>query len=238
MKTLLISLAAVCIAHAHPVLLNDDFNGDTLDPAVWQTFTPYSDTTVTMAFGATNLLNGGGILSIASYQTPIEVLFSFAFDGDYDSFRLYTRVDDFRDDGYHVKHGIGASFRIQEDTGNLIGNVALEDSSGTLATGTFALTGNTAYTARLVDNGTSIGLYWGGELNPFLTANASEHYGDKIAAWNRHGEGAGSYISAGSHMGLDYITVLDLNGAQDVDEHGITALYMGLGLMGLVMARK
>ena len=42
-----------------------------------------------------------------------------------DSFRVYTRADQLNANGYGVRHGVGVSFRIQEDTGNLNGNIAL-----------------------------------------------------------------------------------------------------------------
>lgn len=236
------ALVGLCSAHANPVLLNDNFNGSAVNGAEWETTVPFSDSSVTVSAGSLKLANGAGILSTGDYETPIEILFSFAFLGNtHDSFRLYTRVDDFRDTGYHVSHGVGVSFRIQEDTGNLFGNVALEDSTGVLTTGTFALSSNTYYTGRLVDTGSSFAFYWGADLNPFLTATSAEHYGDKIAAWNREGAGNGSSISAGSKMGLDYVAVLDLGDPvppQNVPEGGVTVAYAALAMAGLMVARR
>jgi|GEM_PF-4885216 len=153
------------------------------------------------------LSNGSGILSVSGYSTPIEVTFAFAFTGSsFDSFRVYTRAGSFNSNGYGVK-GVGVSFRIQEDTGNLTGNIALEDNGAVLATATVALTKNTYYTVRLADTGSSLSLFLNSSTSALLTASTSASYGNKIASFNREGAGHGSFISAGSVSSLDYVTV-------------------------------
>lgn len=192
-------------------LLNEQFSGSSLSSSNWTSSIPFSDSGVSVASGSLALSNGGGIVSVASYSTPIEVTFSFAFTGgSYDSFRVYTRAGQFNSNGYGAK-GVGVSFRLQEDAGNLNGNIALEDNGAVLATGTIALARNTYYTVRLVDTGSSLSLYWNSSASALSTVTTASSYGNKIVAFNREGAGHGSLISAGSVTALDYLTVSALS---------------------------
>ena len=189
--------------------LFDDFSGDALDSTLWDSRTPYCDSTLSVASGNVSLLNGSGVLSMTNFPHPIEVSFRFAFVGsDHDSFRVLTRADAFRPNGYGVANGVGVSFRIQEDTGNTMNNISLEDYNGTIfASATIPLAIATFYSFRLVDTGTSLSLFAGSQTTPILTAATSVQYGTKIASFNREGACAGSTISAGSKIAIDYIRV-------------------------------
>jgi hypothetical protein len=125
------------------------------------------------------------------------------------------------------------SFRIQEDTGNLIGNVALEDAV-VLTTGTISLTTNTFYTVRFVDTGSTLALYLNGDSTPFLTAATSSVYGDKVSAFNREGAGNNSYISAGSVSALDYLTVSNYSAVPEPSTYALFLSAVGM----LAVARK
>jgi hypothetical protein len=232
MKTKLTILFAACLASAHAQYFTDNFNGGSLNSSNWQSSVPFSDSGVTVSGGSVTLLNGGGILTVPTFSGTITVDFSFSFTGStHDSFQLYTRADQFRPNGYASGHGVGVTFRIQEDNGNLLGNVALQNLTvDALATGTIALTTNTVYSARLVDTGTTVSLFWQGGLTPFLTANDSNVYGNKIVAFNREGAGNGSSISAGSSIALESISV--------VPEPGTWGLLAGLAGLGLAIAKR
>lgn len=189
-------------------LLSDSFSGSSLNASNWTARTPFSDSSVTVSGGVVSLANGAGFISNATYTTPIRIDFSFAFTGgNYDSFRVYDRADQFNGNGYGLTHGVGVSFRVQEDTGNLSGNIALEAYGVTLSTGTMSLTANTYYTFSLVDDGTNLSFYVNGSATPFLTGSSTDHFGNKVGTFNREGAGNGSSISAGSVSSLDYLTV-------------------------------
>ena len=188
-------------------LLNDQFTGPGFNSSLWRSSTPYSDSGVAVTSGNLSVINGAGILSTGGYSAPIEVDFAFAFTGNsHDSFRVYTRSGQFNSGGYGA-NGVGVSFRIQDDSGNTSGNIALEDNGTVLATGTFPLALNTYCSVRLVDSGSSLTLYLNSSSTPLLTAATGSTYGTKIVSFNRQGAGSGSYISAGSVTALDYVTV-------------------------------
>jgi hypothetical protein len=185
----------------------DSFNGNSLNATHWTNSTPFSDSSVSVGSGLVSLANGGGILTTGNFSGPLEVAFSFAFTGTaHDSFRVHTRSGGFVGNGY-ILSGVGVSFRIQEDTGNLLGNIALEDNGVVLQTATVALTANTFYDLRLRDTGSSLALFWGANATPLMTALVTSDYGDHVGAFNREGAGNNSYISAGSVSSLDYLSI-------------------------------
>lgn len=215
------------------VLLHDDFSGGAVNASNWAISEPFSDSSVSVASGVLSMANGGGLLSVSEYVTPIEVAFSFAFTGTtHDSFRVYTRVDEFYPNGYALMHGVGVSFRIQSDGGSTIGNIAIEENGGTLSAGTMALTNDTYYDVRLVDTGSDLTLYLDGSSTPFLTASNSSVYGNLVGAFNREGAGNGSAISAGSISSLEYITVTA------IPEPSTYAVILGIVVLLAVSIRR
>lgn len=210
-KLLVLSLFCVATGASAQAIFTDTFSGSTIDSAKWASTTPFSDSSIAVSSSLASFSNGSGLLTQTGFSQPIEIAFSFAFTGtSHDSFRIVTRADAFSSVGYGVVNGVAASFRIQEDTGNLSGNIALEDNGAVLATATVALSLNTWYTARLQDDGVSLSLYWAADTNPLITAAVSSAYGNRVATFNREGAGNNSTISAGSVSSIDYITVTSI----------------------------
>ena len=217
------------------VLFSDTFSGASINTSNWTTSTPFSDSSITVGSGIASLANGAGLLSKSTFSEPFEVEFSFAFTGtSHDSFRIVTRADAFNPVGYGVVNGVAASFRIQEDTGNLAGNIALENNGAVLATSTVPLALNTWHTARLRDDGLGLALYWATDTTPLLTAAVASTYGNHIATFNREGAGNNSQISAGSIASIDYLTITA------IPETGTSALLVGAlsGLGAMIVRQK
>ena len=55
------------------------------------------------------------------------------------------------------------------------------------------------------DDGRIIRLFMDEGKPPTIMANTTLHFGNRIAVFNREGEGAGSFISAGSVVEIDYL---------------------------------
>jgi hypothetical protein len=192
------------------IYLNDDFSGTSVNSAIWQTTAPYSDSSVTEGGGLLTLNNGGGVLSGSRLTGPIDLTASFQFSGSaHDSFRLWIRASSLTLNDYIALDGIRVSFRHQEDTGNLLNNVEIENSGvQTLAIGTYPISMNTFYTFRLTDDGTTTTLYINDLQNPFLTASHPNLTGGHVFMDNRQGAASGSSISAGSQTQVDYIQII------------------------------
>jgi hypothetical protein len=190
-------------------IFQDEFDGTSLNPISWESSTPFGDSSVTVGSSQVSLANGAGILSRANFPTAIEIAFTFSFTGgSYDSFRVVSRADDFYPAGYSIQNWVGISFRIQEDTGNLSGNVSLEDHSGIyLASTTIPISQNVQYSIIYRDDGNSISAFLNGSTTPFITAETAAVYGNRVGMWNREGAGAGSFISAGSVTSISTLTI-------------------------------
>lgn len=192
-------------------LLNDDFNDGNINPALWQTFTPFSDSSVLEAGGQLVFQNRGRVLTAMSFGSTVDLRGRFAFTGSsYDSFEVNLRAN--YNSQFGFTRGISASFRIQEDTGNLLNNVAINDTAsvvgGTIGVATFPISHGTFYDFRFTDDGTHLALYVSDLGSPLLAVTYTMSYGNWIGLGNREGAGGGSFISAGSEVRLDSISLV------------------------------
>jgi hypothetical protein len=189
------------------------------------------------------LTNRGRVLTNGQFIKPYDVSFRFAFTGSqFDSFKVSLRTDGLTTNAsQEYDRGIVASFRIRSDPSDPAGtnnNVSLYDEnfplgSTALANGTFGFAAGQFYDVALRDTGSSVSLFLNGSSSPFLTAVSSSSYGHQIGVDNREGAGAGSYISAGSQVKLDYFAV------KSVPDDGSTMLLLllGCGVMWAVHRR-
>jgi hypothetical protein len=210
------ALAAIAlISHTAAALLRDDFNGSSIDTGLWQTSTPFSDSSVTESGGNAVFANRGRLLSRASFPTSIEVTGRFTMTGNiHDDFKLFTRTDGASTNQFgELDLGIRFEFSIQEDGGSTTNNIKIgrndyPGSSPNLTTGTFALALNTPYDFRITDDGTNLALYINNLTTPFLTASDSTVIGHHLGIYNREGSGGGSSISDGSVTRVDFVEVV------------------------------
>jgi hypothetical protein len=217
MKTKLFSFLALCLllsCKAQAQILYDDFNGSSINTSLWQTSTPFSDSSITESGGSAVFQNRGRIITINALPTVLDITGSFEFTGNiHDSFYVMTRTDGISTQPWGgFDHGIGFGFEIQNDLGQTANNIWITDndysvSSADLTRGTYSLSLNTLYNFRITDNGNNLALYIGDLTTPLLTASDSSVYGNQVALNNREGTGGGSSISAGSMVKLDYLNI-------------------------------
>jgi hypothetical protein len=214
--------------------LIDSFNGSSLNTANWTASTPFSDSSVAVDAGNLLLTDRGRVLTNAGFSGTVDTLLAFEFTGSlYDSFHVVLRTDGASNNAPgEFDNGIFATFRMQSDPGDITGNVSLfsqqNPSVTQLAVGTFAMSLDQTYLVRLLDDGTNISLFINDLINPFLTVSTIDSYGSQIGLDNREGAGAGSYISAGSQVKVDFVSV-----TSHVPDTGATALYLGFVFVGL-----
>ena len=196
-------------------ILSDNFNGSTINSSLWQTSTPFSDSSITEGGGNAVFQNRGRLLSNASLPTDIDITGSFEFSGSiHDSFRVVTRTDGTTSNppGY-FDLGIGFGFEIENDLGSTTGNIFIVHdgypgpSDYDLARGTYSISLDTFYNFRITDDGNNLALYIGDLATPLLTATDSSVYGNQLGLYNREGTGGGSSISTGSVVQLDYLNI-------------------------------
>jgi len=239
----LISLAALAglssAVRADTTTLTDFFNGSSLDTTKWTASTPFSDSSVSVSGGNLILDNRGRLLSKAGFDEPIDLTMGFQITGNiHESFKVFLRTDGVSTNAPgEFDRGIFASFRIQSDTGQASGNITLSQqnhpfSLGMLATGTYALALNQTNVIRLTDDGYNVSLYINDLANPFLSYSIADSFGNQIGFFNREGTGAGSGISAGSQVRVDFVSI-----TSNVPERGSTLIMLGMTVLGLVAAR-
>jgi hypothetical protein len=205
---------------ADSILLFDDFNGTALNTSAWQASTPVAGSSVAVGGGNLVLTDGGRTLSRNAFPTAIDIDLSFRFTGSpYDSFKIVTRTDgSTTNSAGNFDNGIVASFRMMSDPSDPEGtadNVALYDenyptSQTELAVGTFAMTTDQDYEIRLIETSTSVSLFINDFSTPLLAADTTDAYGGQIGFSNREGAAAGSAISDGSQVEINYVEVVGL----------------------------
>ena len=217
-RTLHLALLAIAslTSSASAQLISDNFNDGTIDTGIWQTVTPFGDSSIAESGGDAVFTNKGWLLSAASLPTSLDITGRFKFTGSvHDQFKVATRASGtFAQNPFgEVDLGIGFEFWMMTDGGSPINNIKIVRNSNPnptpiLAQGTFTVTPNTYYDFRLTDDGTNIALYISDLATPFLTATDSSVLGSKLAIYNREGIGGGSSISAGSVARLDFVQVV------------------------------
>ncbi|MDB6095709.1 MAG: hypothetical protein JWM32_3271 [Verrucomicrobia bacterium] len=142
--------------------------------------------------------------------------------------------------------GLFANFSMQSDTGSPTGNISLgsydypNSSAGILSLGTFSMVQNQTYLVRILDDGTNVSLFVNNLIIPFLTASSTASYGNQIGFYDREGAGAGSFISAGSQVKVDFFSVTGSpEEVASVPEGGMTAAFLGLScvVMGCALRK-
>lgn len=227
------------VVRAGTITFNDSFNGSSLNTSNWTPSTPFSDSSAAVSGGNLVLNNRGRVLTTNGFSDPVDMLLAFQFTGSqYDSFHIVLRTDGSSNNAPgEFDNGIFATFRMKSDTGDTSNNVSLfsqQNPTGTqLGAGTFAMTEDQTYLIRILDTGSMINLFINDLSTPFLTAYTTDSYGSQIGLDNREGAGAGSGISAGSQVSIDFFSV-----TSKVPELGVTALYLGLSIVALMLVMR
>lgn len=234
-----LSLGAASGSHAGQVLLSDNFTADSsVNPSLWQTILPFSDSYVGVTQGTGLVMgNRGQLLSQGGFPTNLDLTMSFEFTGNpFDSFKIATQTNGVSTNGSReFDNGIFVSFRMMSDPSDPAGttdNITIFDQdypnySTPLATGTFAISEDTPVVVQLLEDDGNISLFLDGSTSPFLTAYSPDAYGDQIGFYGREGAGGGSGISAGTQETIQYVTV------SGVPDSGLNELEVFLVLFGL-----
>ncbi len=217
----------------------DPFSGDSLNLSHWVPSTPFPDSSVLVADESLVLNNRGRVITTGHYPDPFELTMRFQITGTvFESFKIGLRTDGTTTNPPHeFDAGIFASFRIRSDPGDLLNNVTIYSQDHPigelLAQGTFAMQLNTPYDLKIVDTGSSVSLFLNDFSAPFLTAASSAAYGHQVGFYNREGAGAGSFISAGAQVKVDFFEIMSARGVPDGNSTlGLLAL---VGVGGLLI---
>ncbi len=200
---------------SHAQLLYDNFNGTSIDANLWSVHHPFTDSSAAEAGGIMTIRNRGGLISQSSLTGTLQIDGRFQFSGN--THDLFTFV--IRTNGVSTQpqgtfdNGIRFNWLKQSDAGTPLNIVSIDEivaggSDINLALGNYNFQYNQYYDFRITDDGTHLALYFVDMQAPLLTASNSTHGGNRIGFYNREGAEAGSSISDGSQVQMDYISVV------------------------------
>lgn len=189
----------------------DHFNDGSINSALWETQTPFSDSYVREQNGYLEVEDMGRIVSKfetpEAYELSTRILMS-----NNSKNRAYIVL---RTDGIHEStwvHGVGFHCGVSTDWDGEVRQLVLatldapaEQSAEVNATVPIQL--DTWYDVKLVDTGSRVLLYWDGATEPTLELETTYSAGNKISFYNREGSGGGSTISNDGIARLDFIEV-------------------------------
>src|SRR5687767_4244152 len=114
MKTFFASILLFANCALAQFSINDQFNGSSIDPAVWSIVRPESASSVVVSGGAAIITGRGGLVSVQT-ATSYEISGSFKFIGDgTDRFVVFTRTTGAIDPAFKdIANGL--VFRFQQD---------------------------------------------------------------------------------------------------------------------------
>ena len=244
---LLVSLFFLFIAFnlQAQTLLNDNFDGSTLNGALWDTFTssltPAGTTgAVYLSNGNLILVNRGTIITKQAFNTPFDISSNFRIEGNYDRVGIFLRTTgsstnpwkdqdngifiNFQQDTYgdFSKRWIGIAEWSVGGLNNLTGGYTNDPNTyyKQLATTSANIPSNTLLNYRITDDGYNIAVYLGNLTTPILTASTSFSPGNRVAFNNGY---------SGNQISIDSIQIVP-------EPSALSLLAVGLG--GLAMMRR
>ncbi len=223
----------------------DEFNGTSINSALWSEYHPFSDSSAVESGGVLTIQNHGGLVSQTGFSGPIEITGRFAFTGnEHDKFMFAIRTDGVP--GYNAlfNNGIRFGWDKRSDSGQVWNVVFINrivdgfpPNDVTIAEGTFDFAFNQFYNFRITDDGTHIALYFDDLVTPLLTATDSTQMGNKIGFYNREGAGNGSSISAGSEVKIDFLRVNETSAVPDAASNTLFLAVVSIGALAVTKHR-
>lgn len=193
--------------------LKEDFKDPALSENIWRTFTLSADAKVSVRNGFLEFKNGGRILSQLDVRPPFELEGRFRIAGNnVDVFRVYLRSTEETLSSEPSKNCLAVGFEISRSPENLRShNVSLMMNPGTYEVhANYPIKHKAWTTFRIKDNGEFISLTMNDESSPIIKVSSEHVFGNRIGFRNREGLAAGSEVSQGSIVELDYLEVRQL----------------------------
>jgi hypothetical protein len=235
MKNIIVLTFALLSTLRADVLLYDEFLGNSVDSSKWSIGSEITGSSVTVQNGYFQMVNGGAIISKNTFLEPyvLNTRFQLA-ENSYTNIHFVLRTDGSM--YYNSRKGIDIRLHHSTDWEGQKYQLAISESGNSnpspvsTVLSTTLLNLNTWYDLKVVDNLTSVDLYFDGASLPSLSLESSFSVGGNVAILNREGGAAGGWISNNGVARVDYVDV------QSVPEPSALSL-LAVGLGGLAMMR-
>jgi len=217
--------ALFSVARADTILLSDNFSGPSLNTSLWSTILPYGGSSVTQAGGSVTTTGRGILATNDGFTGPYMVNGTFTMLNDLEHFNVVLRSNMSSTNSFEERTGLivtfvndGNGISIQEYT-NPMANWRQIASTGENG---FNLTTGDTYFFSILDTGDNISLAVNG-VN-LLSVATTYGTGDRVGFYSRE---FGSTATA-----IDAVNIVH------VPETGVTALFLGMGLAGMLMVGR
>jgi hypothetical protein len=216
-------------------ILADNFNGTSINSALWSTYnTPTGNSSVTEGGGNVTFVNGAGLLTASGYNNAT-ISGSFEFTGDTDDqFGIYLRSDGTTFDPHwnDLRSGVLVQFAASSNPSG-IASLWIADASTSpytiLEQATPTINMNTFYNFTITDSGGEISVYFNNSTTPTLTAQTTLSAGNTIGIFDRQQLDVG---------GPQHQTTLDYISIASVPEPSVAALFTLAGFGTLLIRRR
>ena len=228
---------ALCVFFCHETTaqfyLYDDFNDGAIDSSLWNLWlTGFGNSSLTEVSGNARFINGAGLITVSPFMNAsVEGRFQMIGDSD-DRFSVILRSDGttFDSNWQTPISGIGVEFRA---SGNPTATPTLQivdlTTTTLLGQATPAIGMSTYYDFLIVDSGSDISVFLGGNASPVLSATSSLVYGNKVEIFNRE---------QAAPWGPQHTSEMDFVTISQIPEPQSLFLLGGLGILGYFLSRR
>jgi len=185
----LVALFIGMVVQSHGSLLQDSFDGNSLDVSKWNTLLPYSDSVVSVQDGLLRSISRGSVVTQSEFSDqisgPIMISGSFRLANAYSVFEVWLRSDGILIPGtYGWVGGINVGFWSSPNEWSTPGlKIGYSDSTPNIFTDSITFNPDQVYNFNITDGGSWISVDVDGVRRATLLTQFST--GDKVALMGR-----------------------------------------------------
>jgi hypothetical protein len=208
----MVILLSIPLSTKAQYLLEEEFNGTTINPDNWSLFLPFQSSQVRATNGRAVLIGRGTLGSIMTFTNPIalETKFKFASAGDH--FSIVLRSDLSSVGEFSERRGIMVAF--SQDGGQVSIQQADTGAITILAVKDHLLPLNTDFTVRITDDSSTVKMYLNDYSRPLIQVSTGFKAGSNIALSNREDTSYQTevdYLRISSLVELSLLPAVELN---------------------------
>ncbi len=223
------------------VLLNDDFNGNSVDSSLWNVVLPFAQSQVTESGGYLTTTGRGILATVAGFNSPISVSGTVIMNDANEHFETTLRTDlsinNTPEGVYHELTGVSVEFAPDGTFGGISIQSFTPTNVTVLSQGSYSFIVGQTYNFTVTDDGNNITVAING--TPLLSATNTYTTGNKVAFYSREFPSTSSSLD--SVTIADYTQIWLTNGlvayypfngnANDESGNGRNAVVMGSGTL-------
>ncbi len=198
---------------AQQVLLDDQFNGTSIDSSRWVASAPFATSSITESGGSAVFHERGQLVTQNEVPASLVITGRFTITGSpVDEFKIVLRTDGtFGGEYNESNNGLCVRFRGPAASGPGNDEVTVFDLTQSTSVGwTGTLNPGTTYDFKITDDGYTVAVYLTDMSTPRVVLNSTNVYGHRIALYNREIQGFNEVTQ------LDFLTITSEQGVGSI----------------------